>query len=372
MTLTDNGIVIRTLEETVSDNIDRWGNNTGEIDVSPTSASGELVAITSEIETRVEQDVAEAISQNTISGATDAYLDALAELKSTTRRRNIPTVVYCFIQESAGYELTVIPAGTPLRCTANSEIFNTVEAITTSASGEYVAAYSENIGVSCPANTIEFSPAITGISISNNRAGVIGLEEETDTDLRARLQNLGSPTTVNLKDGLRLKLLDTVGVTKVNILDNNTDAAIEGVPARNFAPVIQGGHPSEIADIIYNFSGVGNPSFGALTRTAKTATGGTATVKYSIPSEVLATIAITLTTDSTYDANVGDAEVREAIATYINSLNIGDTVILQKIEAAALIKGVLGASATINTVAGNLAIAYNEIAYTSVDDVTIL
>jgi uncharacterized phage protein gp47/JayE len=368
MVINDNGVQIRTLSEVTADNTTEWSNKTGEVDVSPTSASGEIIAITSEIVARVEQDVADAVTQNTISGATDSFLDSLAELKNTSRYENVPTVVYCFIEGTPGI---IIPAGTPLRCSANNEDFTTVVQVTSDASGVYVAAESVNIGVSCPAGTIEFNPVISGLTITNNRDGVVGYAMESDTSLRNRLQLLGTSKTLMLKDGLFLALMDLHGVTNVNILDNQTLASVEGVPAKSFSPVVLGGDTYEIAEIVYAFSGGGNPSYGDVTQPIRSETGATYLVQFSRPTEVEIAVGVTLSVTADYDASVGDAEVRDNIANYINGLQIGDPVLLKKVAAAAMIAEVLDATIELNAVAANVILAYDELAYTTVDLVTV-
>lgn len=369
MDITDNGVQIRTLNEIVDDNTTLWAEKTGEVDVSPSSASGEIIAITSEIEARTEQDTADAITQNTISGATGAYLDAIAEIKNTERRTNVPTVVYCAITGTPGI---TVPVNTTLRCTANDETFYTTMQVDSTSGSVYVSAESQNIGVSCPAGTIEFNPVISGLAITNNRAGVIGYAEESDTSLRARLQLLGSTKTVMLKDGLYLALKDLSGVTDVNILDNQTLSAVSGVPAKSFATVVLGGDQYEVAETIYNFSGCGNPSYGDITQAIKSETGATYLVQFTRPDEIAITVDVTLTVTSDYQASTGDAEVREAIANYINGLSIGDDVLLKKVEATAMIDEVTNVSVELNGSPANVSIDYFEIAYTTVDDVTIL
>jgi hypothetical protein len=369
MTIDSNGVQIRTLSEVTADNTTEWSNKTGEVDVSPTSASGEIVAITSEIVARTEQDTADAITQNTISGATGSYLYSLAELKNTSLKENIPTVVYCFITGTPGI---IVPAGTPLRCSANDEAFNTVVQVTADASGVYVAAESVNIGVSCPAGTIEFNPTISGLTITNNRAGVVGFETESDASLKSRLQRLGTAKTVMLKDGLFLALHELTGVTNVNILDNQTLAEVEGVPAKNFAPVVLGGDTYEVAETIYTFMGGGNPSYGSISQPIRSETGATYLVQFSRPSEIEIAVDVTLSVTSDYEASTGDAEIREAISEYINGLQIGDPVLLKKVAAAAMIPEVLDVTVELNSVAANVILDYDELAHTTVDLVTIL
>jgi len=89
--ITDNGIVLRTLTEIVDDNTVLWSQKTGDVDVAPSSAAGEQIAIKSEVEARVDQDIANAFINNTIT-ASGSYLDLVGERKGVYRRENISSV----------------------------------------------------------------------------------------------------------------------------------------------------------------------------------------------------------------------------------------------------------------------------------------
>ena len=119
--ITDDGINLSTLEEIVTDNSELFKEYTGETDVSASSAAGELIAIVSEMETRDEQLVADAYSQNTIGNATGNNLDNLAKIKHQEREDNQKSIVYV---EFSGVNGTIVPINTELVCISNNEKFS--------------------------------------------------------------------------------------------------------------------------------------------------------------------------------------------------------------------------------------------------------
>ena len=94
--VTDNGVNIDTLEEAVVNNTASYSEKTGEVDVAPSSAAGELVAITSEMDVRNQQNVADSFTQNTVTDATGANLDNLASVKNQERKENEASIAYVY------------------------------------------------------------------------------------------------------------------------------------------------------------------------------------------------------------------------------------------------------------------------------------
>ncbi len=145
--ITENGIELRTLEQIVSDNTTLWSEKTGDVDVAPSSAAGELIAIKSENDARLDQDIANSFLNTTIQADGEA-LDLVGERKGVYRRINKPTIATIYI---TGDNDTVIVAGTQFKCSTNDEIFVTQYQVTIASGESYVTVESENYGVVCPA-----------------------------------------------------------------------------------------------------------------------------------------------------------------------------------------------------------------------------
>lgn len=371
--ITDKGIKIPTWDEALSENIDTYREKTGDIDVSPSSASGELCAIISEIDLRNQQNVANAFTQNSVTSATGNNLDNLAKLKNQDRLVDQKSVAYLKFTATADVN---IPAGTQFKCNTNNEIFTLdfgIDIVFATNPIVFGSCSSVNIGVEAPSGTIDFVSPIANVSVINNSPAVVGSLSESDEDLRSRISTIGTPLTLNLKEGLYLALKNNIpNVKKVNILDNNTDTTISGVPPRYFSPVILGGNNSQIAKTIYDFTGIGNPSFGDVVETIKSeVTGDLYGVRFYRPLEILVAINVSLTVDSTFNQDSGKEEVKNNIVSYFDNLNISDNAYIQRIEALCLIDGVTNVSLTLN--GGNVSIFadFKELLVTNLSNVVV-
>jgi len=368
MLITPTGLTVETYDELLAQNITLWGTTTGEVDVAPSSASGELVAITTEMEARSKQDIADAYAQTNPSTATDTYLDLCGALINMPRLKNVKTIAYVTVTATDGY---YVDSNKSFTCVDNGEIFYSQHSATVAGGVAYVSIESQNIGVSCPAGTIELTVPEIGVVVTNNRAGKIGFISEPDIDYRARIQSSGTPASTHLKDGLYHTLLSVDGVTDVNIVDNDTDVPMFDVPARNFCAVVLGGNPAEFCRYIYASMGGGNPSFGTTSQNTVSASGQTYQVYYTRPTEVAIAVAITLTTDADFDVDTGAATVKSNVVDYINGLSIGDNVLIQTVAGLCMINGVTDVSVTLNGFPVSIFSDYKEIPYTTPSAVVI-
>ena len=164
--ITENGIDIDTLEEAVNNNTDLFSEFTGEVDVSPSSAAGELVAITSEMDTRNQQTIADAFTQNTVRNATGINLDRLGVIKNQERKADQKSVAYVKFE---GVNGTIVPIGTILICSINDEQFLTDFAVTIASGEAYASATSINNEIVCPAETLSLQTAIPNITSAINQ-----------------------------------------------------------------------------------------------------------------------------------------------------------------------------------------------------------
>jgi uncharacterized phage protein gp47/JayE len=343
--ITEDGVALPTLLETVSDNTALWSLKTGDIDVASSSAAGELIAIKSELDTRFNQDMANIFVANTVM-ASGNNLELFGERKGVYRKSNIPTVTVVSI---AGVDGTIILSGTSFTCNANDEIFLTQYQVEIVGGVAQVAVSSVNYGVVCPALTLSLTSSIAGVATATNvSTGIVGYEIESDEDYRERIQLVGTELT-HTKDGLHFALLDLNGVSFASVVDNNTDSLMFGeVLARYFSVVVVGGSNSDIAQTVYDFMQNGNPSFGETYQDVLSERGITYRSYFTRATEQSVDIVITITTDSNFNTFIGEGAIVDNIVTYINSLEIGETLYIQRVEALCFITGVTAVSLTLD------------------------
>lgn len=365
-----DGINLSTIEEITKDNTELYQEFTGDVDVSASSAAGELIAIVSEMEARDEQLIADGYSQNTIGSATGQNLDNLAKIKHQERSLDRKSIVYVTF---SGVEPTIVPINTELVGSSNNEKFFTEYEVVISGGVAFVSAASENIGVECPALSITLPTAITDISgVTNNTPAIVGFSEESDQSLRDGLQQIGTSFTVNLKEGLLLALRKVSNVVKAEVLDNRTLAVVDTVPAKTFSPVVLGGNNAQIASIIFKYMGVGNPSYGDVSQLIKSdITGDTYNVQFNRVIELLTGVGVTISVSSDFNTSTGPEEIKNNIVAYFSSLKIGEALITQKIQAVCFITGVLTVVVLTDGTAPNKFASFKELFVTNLPQITV-
>lgn len=366
--ITDDGISLRTLTEIVDDNSVLWSQKTGDVDVAPSSAAGELIAIKSEVEARVDQDIANAFINNTIM-ASDSYLVLVGERKGVYKRENISSVATVLITGTNG---TIIPINTSFTCSANDEIFLSQYQVTISDGTAQVTVQSVNYDVTCPSTTLGLTSTIDGVTTATNiSSGSQGFTIESDEDYRLRIGSIGTETT-HIKDGLYFALLSLSGISKARVIDNNTDSIQYGeIPARYFSAIVLGGNETEVVNTVYDFTQNGNPTYGNYRKTVLSNRGEPYIIFYSRAIEITAEINVTLTTDSNFDTFSGEGTVAQNVVDLIDNLKIGETLFLQKVESVCLIQGVTAVVVTINGGTSDLIPTYDTIIATNLNLVNV-
>ena len=367
--ITDNGIVLRSLEDIVSDNTILWSEKTGDFDIAPSSAGGEIIAIKSELDARFDQDIADAFLNTTIQ-ASGANLDLVAERKGVYRRENKPTIAVVSI---TGIDGTIIVAGTSFTCSLNNEIFTTQYQVTIASGVASVSVESSNFdSIVCPAETLGLTTPIAGITTATNTAsGIVGFLTESDTSLRERIGQVGTELT-HIKDGLYFALLSLPSVAKARVIDNNTDIAMFTViPARTFAAIVYGGAEEQVVQTIYDFTINGNPAYGDTTKTVLSQRGQPYLISYTRAKEQSVTVAITYTADSTFDTFSGEGQMIQNCIDFIDALEIGETLFIQRIEAVCFIQGVTAVSITLDAGSADIVPNFDTILITNNTLVTI-
>lgn len=163
------------------------------------------------------------------------------------------------------------------------------------------------------------------ISVNNpSVANEVGVDEETDAELRVRRRQSVSISSFGYLNGLQAALLQLDGVNDVNVYENYTDSTdSNGTPAHSIWVVIDGGSTAEIADTIYGRKCPGTNMRGNITYTIITPAQTQFVAKWdnavSVPLYVKFNIK-PVTEDITFD--------QDAIKEYIESnlsFGIGDS-----------------------------------------------
>lgn len=221
-------------------------------------------------------------------------------------------------------------------------------------------------------------------SVTNPSAATVGTAAETDAELRIRqTQSVALPSLTPF-DAVDGALANISGVTRHKLYENDTgNVDANGLPAHSISAIVDGGDATTIAQTIRGKKGQGVATYGTTTVQVSDYYGNPHNISFSRPVDVPVYVAITLRVFTGYTSQIGE-DIKKAVSDYINSLKIGDSVLLSRIYSPANLGVVSGGNARyyditellIGKVAGseaaaNIAIAYDESASCATANISI-
>lgn len=221
-------------------------------------------------------------------------------------------------------------------------------------------------------------------SVTNPSAATVGAAAETDAELRIRqAQSVALPslTPFEAVDGA---IASIVGVTRHKLYENDTGSVdSNGLPAHSISAIVDGGDATTIAQTIRGKKGQGVATYGKTPIVVPDNYGNPHTISFSRPVNVPIYVSITMQVFTGYTTQIGE-QIKTAIADYINSLTIGDDVLLSRIYSPANLGVVSGGNARFYDItdlrigksaggvaAANVVIAYDEAASCSTANIAI-
>jgi len=188
-----------------------------------------------------------------------------------------------------------------------------------------------------PATSIDtIDTSIPGLnSVVNFFDGNIGSEEEEDPNLRIRRDQsvsvVGSATTSSIK----AQLLDNVeGVSFVRVEENDTLSEVDGVDAKSYESIVEGGSDNDIANNLLVIKTAGISLSGNTSVNVTDSEGVLQTIKFSRPEVKFSWVKVTIDTYNTEETLPTNFEIaiKDSIVNYADdNFNIGDDIILQKL-----------------------------------------
>lgn len=253
----------------------------------------------------------------------------------------------------------------------------TVTATATCASSGAVAAVAGSV-------TLINTPTRGWTKVTNASSATVGSAAETDSELRVRQRqsvSLPSKTPFEALDGA---IANISGVTRHKLYENDTgNVDGNGLPAHSIAAIVDGGDANAIAKVVQGKKGQGVATFGSTAVSVQDNWGNPHTISFSRPAPVPVFVAITLKVFHGYTTQVGN-DIKNAIADYVNSLDIGDDLLLSRVYSPANLGVVSGgesryydinslqigrSSATLAP--ANIVTAFNEAVTCSVNNIMI-
>ena len=259
-TLTETGIQIERLNDIVKRFEDGFKQIYGQnIDLSPNTPDGQMVGILAQIKMDIEELAENVYRQLDPDVATGAWLEQRVAYAGLMRRG-----------ASYSYLRSVILTGEP-----NTHLYagivvsdqNKVRWVLTTdiqldSNGSGRADFrSEQLGSFNLAKNTTLTIETVTLGLTNAvtfENAEVGVEEETDTQLRERFLFSRTKNAQNSAEAITAKIAALPDVKQVRVLENNTaqrDAL--GVEPHSIDVIVYGGNDEEIANVIYQNKGAG-------------------------------------------------------------------------------------------------------------------
>ncbi|EDA8690360.1 TPA: baseplate J/gp47 family protein [Salmonella enterica subsp. enterica serovar Muenchen] len=221
-------------------------------------------------------------------------------------------------------------------------------------------------------------------SVTNPAAATVGAPAETDAELRIRQGQSVAIPSITPFEGVDGAIANIAGVTRHKLYENDTGKTDgNGLPPHSISAIVDGGDVTEIAQTIRGNKGQGVRTWGKTSVTVPDKYGNPNIISFSRPTDVPVYGKITLKVFAGYTSQIG-VQIQQAVADYINSLMIGDPVLLSRIYSPANLGVVSGGNARYYDIqelligkspetvaAANINIAYDESASCKPENIII-
>jgi uncharacterized phage protein gp47/JayE len=177
-----------------------------------------------------------------------------------------------------------------------------------------------------------------------------GLDEETDLSLKIRRSKMFKLAATGPADAIEAALLAVIGVTDVMVVENDTDAKVDGVDAYSIQCIVNGGAEEDIAQAIYSKKAPGCGMTGGKTYVLTRNNGLTMDIKYDLAVAedlYIEFTALPVKTGYVFDYNL----IKKQLAAYLNTIfrlgdsaSIGDIIMAMQVVEPRIIVTACGVS----------------------------
>ncbi|MGF6139031.1 baseplate J/gp47 family protein [Pseudomonas laurylsulfatiphila] len=331
--VTAQGFTTKTTAEITADLNARFiGTFGNQFDVSAEGPDGQTIGIIAEVLSGVWEQAEAAYNAYSPTNAFGIGLDKVTELNGITRITNLPSSCAITFVGTAG---TVVPAGYPVK-TDDGLVFQTVALAVLPA---IVTAKCTTMGaIKILAGDVHIltTPIDGLVSASNLEPGITGIVREEDPAFRSRRESSTISRGTNSIDAI-YEGVRSLNLPYIAIIENNTSGVVDGIPAKAFLTVVEGGTPAEISRIIYDNKPQGIQAYGAIVTVIDDSKGYPHDIGISraTPTDVSIIASITNLPGASVDSVTLS---KDALVEYINNLNISEDVYWSYLFPALLSK----------------------------------
>jgi len=265
---TPEGIQVQTFQEIYDELAAGYRDIYGEdINLDPDSPDGQRVAIETQLVLDAQSFGALEYNQRDPDFALGQSLNSIIKLAGISRRPATRSQVDVVVT-------TDRPLTLPPDYAVEDDLgqaWTTLNAIDIPPGATTVTLFAENFGAveADPATIVNPVTVVIGVlSVTNPLAAVVGIDEETDQELRVR-RNRSLETPQSSSTGRMFTALASLpNVTDVAVYENDTDITdADGIPAHSLWVVVEGGAVSDIVESMVKNKTGGKGIVGAVTGT---------------------------------------------------------------------------------------------------------
>lgn len=335
------GFLAPTYEEVLDSVIDDFQQRFGtDIVLTSNSNFGIIARLIAWRETLLIQELQKTYYSAYISTATESSLDRIGANLDLPRKVAMPSFAKVVITTDTEY---LIQAGEKFE-TPDGLIFDLIKDVTTqenfdgSFTGIGVVQSEDNgefTNVLPNTITIMYNPDEDVLSVTNPEKAAGGQDYEDDPTYRARLimENVAKPGPTSA--GIKSALMNLPGVRQVNIIENPfADADKYGNPPYSVHVFVLGGKEDDIAKCLTDHVAAGITLTGSKEITTTDSTGNPQVIHFDFAKDKPIFARVQIRTTDEWNVDEGADNVKDAIASYINSLLMGNAVYLTKIYPA--------------------------------------
>lgn len=323
----ENGITIQNLTEILDERENSLQSDElfgTDYIITGDSAVGNLQYADADRELALQELALYLASQMNVDTAEGVFLDYIAFRSFITRQPASYTTIPVTITGTAN--LTVEAFKLVIKDNSTDRLYTNRSSFTIGLSGTV------DIIMSCTdlgpvtansGSTYTVSTPVLGVTTALYKVGgetVVGSNVETDAEFRARRELSLDLLATSTKSSIKSAVSEVSGVTNVYVIENDTNATVDTVPAKAFEVVVMGGDNTEVAQAILSKKPAGIQAYGVITVDVEDEDGDTFNIGFTRPSEVALEMRITIDVESTQPTEWLNT-VKQELVNKLNTLN---------------------------------------------------
>lgn len=333
--ITEQGYIRRTYQEVLDGKIQKAKELFGEdIDTRDITPLGKYLRINAYDQADTEETAEMLYYSIFPHTATGASLDRLCPTVGIKRRAATPSRYTVKVIGEAG---ETVPVGFLVATETGMQFYNISDVTigndnTCEIVVECVVAGGDG-NVSPQDITVIVNPSAEVNDIEGVACISAGTAEEDDVSLRARYDQAQAGAGACSKAAIEAALTRIEGVQSAYVFANEEDTTVGGIPPHRIASYVQGGEDKhqEIAETILAKKAFGIKTHGAESVVLDLGNGETYTVFFSHTENINTYISIKIRTNVHFGGEKSEAEIINNVVTAINSLGIGNSLILSSL-----------------------------------------